>query len=387
MNNRIERPLFYENQLLSAADLTAAVAYSRGQQARHERALHLWGIAQGLALDSKDKQTLTGTPYKEITLLPGMAIDGTGREIVVPEAAKLSEDLFDQLNRAIADKAAWYPVTLTGRDEPATQTTATVGACYSAQPTRQVEGFDVSFGSPGDELDLAKQPAPDVTEGPRSSAWSILLGFVQWEASIKKFTAVSDTAGGLGRQYTGVQADVVAARSGQLTLRTHTGNEPGKPALVINDSAEWLLQFGKLTAQGAVTPVFSVNEQGDVKAEGKLIGALTTGSVQVESGLATDGMVLPLPPGITQKQVDQGEAVVQVHIALRMGAQAEALIRANFPQNAALAAMPLETWVDHERRLHCRVRWFEIGALTPHIEDHPGACNYLVLASVKDNKP
>src|SRR5262249_22588163 len=249
-------------------------------------------------------------------LLPGIAIDGTGREIVVPEAEKLSEDLFDQLNRAIADRTAWYPVTLKGRDEPALQTSVTVGACYSAQPTRQVEGFEISFGSPGDELDIDTQSAPDVAEGPRSGAWTILLGFVQWDATIKKFTAMSEAVGGIGRRYAGVHADVVAARSGQLTLRTRASNEAGKPALIMNDSAEWLLQFGKLTAQGVVTPVFSVNEQGDVKAEGKFIGASTTRGVQVESGIATDGMILPLPPGITQKQVDDGEAVVQVHISL-----------------------------------------------------------------------
>lgn len=382
MSSRIERPLFYENQLLGAADLTATVEYSRGQQARHERSLHLWGIAEGLTLSGKDKQTLNGTPYKEITLSPGIAIDGTGREIVIPEAEKLSEDLFDQLNVAIADKNAWYPVILSGRDEPASQTTVAVGACYSAQPTRQVEGFDVNFGRPGDELDIDNQPAPDVAEGPRSSAWKILLGFVQWDAAIKKFTAVSEVSGGIGRRYAGVQADVVAARSGQLTLRTRSGNEAGKPALVMNDTAEWLLQFGKLTAQGAVTPVFSVNEQGDVKAEGKFIGALTTGSAQVESGIATDGMVLPLPPGITQKQVDDGEAVVQVHISLWLDENAAP---ANSTLTGNLAATPREMWVDNKRRVHCRIRWFRIGGAG--IEDHPGACNYLVLASVKDTKP
>jgi hypothetical protein len=342
----------------------------------------LWGIAEGLELSSTDKQTLTGSPYKEITLSPGVAIDGTGREIVVPEAEKLKEDLFDQLNVAIADANAWYPVLLTGRDEPASQTTVAVGACYSAQPTRRVEGFDVSFGAPGDELDLATQPAPDVAEGPRSAAWTMLLGFVQWDAAIKRFTAVTEASGGIGRRYAGVQADVVAARSGQLTIRTRSDNEAGKPALVMNETDEWVLQFGKLTAQGAVTPVLSVNEKGDVKAEGKFIGALTTGSIQVESGIATDGMILPLPPGITQKQVDDGEAVVQVHISLWLDENAAP---ANSTLTGNLAAIPREIWVDNERRVHCRVRWFQLGGTT--IEDHSSACNYLVLASVKDKKP
>ena len=380
MSSRIERPLFYENQLLGAADLTSTVEYSRGQQARHERFLHLWGIAEGLGLSSTDKQTLDGTSYKEITLSPGVAIDGTGREIVVPEAVLLSAELL--LNVAIADPNAWYPVLLTGRDEPASQNAVAVGTCYSAQPTRRVEGFDVSFGRPGDELDLETRPAPNVAEGPGSAAWTMLLGFVQWNEDINRFKDVRDASGGIGRRYAGVQADVVAARSGQLTIRTRSDNEAGKPALVMNETAEWVLQFGKLTAQGAVTPVFSVNEQGDVKAEGKFIGASTARSTQVESGIATDGMILPLPPGITQKQIDDGEAVVQVHISLWLDENAEP---ASLASMGNLAATPREMWVDHERRVHCRVRWFRIG--TTAIEDHSGACNYLVLASVKDKKP
>ena len=313
------------------------------------------------------RQTNAGwDDYKEITLSPGLAIDGTGREIVVPEAVLLSAELFEQLFVAINDPDAWYPVLLTGRDEPASQNAVAVGACYNAQPTRRVEGFDVSFRSPGDELDLETQPAPDVAEGPGSTAWKILLGFVKWGSVIKRFTDVRDASGGIGRRYAGVQADVVAARSGQLTMRTRSDNEAGKPALVMNETAEWVLQFGKLTAQGAVTPVFSVNEKGDVKAEGKFIEASTPRSTQVESGIATDGTILPLPPGITQKQVDDGEAVVQVHISLWIDENAAPAMTGNW------AATPREMWVDNERRVHCRVRWLRIAGAGA--EDHSGAC-------------
>ena len=44
----IERPTFYEGQILAGADLNAAVDHARGQLARHERYLHLWGVAEGL---------------------------------------------------------------------------------------------------------------------------------------------------------------------------------------------------------------------------------------------------------------------------------------------------------------------------------------------------
>ncbi len=68
MANRIERPVFYEGQILGASDLEAVGDYSRNQQARHNRYLHTWGIAKGLTLDPKDKKTDDGQDYKEITL-------------------------------------------------------------------------------------------------------------------------------------------------------------------------------------------------------------------------------------------------------------------------------------------------------------------------------
>ena len=95
----LERPAFFEGQVLAAADLTSAVEYGRAETARHDRYLHDWGIADGLELTSVAK-TDTAGKYVEVTLQPGMAIDGTGREIVVPAPVRLSETDFAQVNGA-----------------------------------------------------------------------------------------------------------------------------------------------------------------------------------------------------------------------------------------------------------------------------------------------
>ena len=84
MASIIERPSFYEGQILAGADLNAALDHARGQAARHERYLHLWGIAEGMNLKAEDKKTAAGVAYKEITVTAGMAVDASGREIVVP---------------------------------------------------------------------------------------------------------------------------------------------------------------------------------------------------------------------------------------------------------------------------------------------------------------
>ena len=44
----IERPVYYEGQYLGAADLQVGLDYLRGQEARHLRTAHTWGILEGL---------------------------------------------------------------------------------------------------------------------------------------------------------------------------------------------------------------------------------------------------------------------------------------------------------------------------------------------------
>lgn len=47
----VQRPTFFEGQIIAAADLNAAVETGQVGLAQHERYLHLPGIAAGLELD------------------------------------------------------------------------------------------------------------------------------------------------------------------------------------------------------------------------------------------------------------------------------------------------------------------------------------------------
>jgi hypothetical protein len=375
MTDKIERPVFYEGQILGADDLTATVDAAGGRLTRHERYLHLWGIAYGLELSGKDKQTAKGAAYKEVTLSAGMAVDGTGREIIVPADELLSEDRFDQSNIAIQDDTAWYPVMLVGRDEPA-PSTFTSGSCGSSQPARLIEGYDISFGRPGDELELDTQTQPQVGDGPGNGSWYILVGYVQWNGTNKLFTGFSKQPPKMIQpRYAGVAADTVAARGGTLTLRTERESQSGKPAVSVDESDGGRLQFGLLTDQGEITPLLTVDSKGNLTVVGKISGALATGGVQVESGIATDGMILPLPSGVSDKQVADGSATVHVQIS--------PLIKPEYAPNtsAKWGPFPLEAYVDPDRRVHCTVRWLEFGAAFT-FKDVPAACQYLVVAAV-----
>jgi hypothetical protein len=134
MTNPIARPTFYEGEILPAADLGATVDYARNQMARQSRYLHTWGIAAGLVL--KDPATLTA----------GIAIDGTGREIVVPADVQLDPTTFDVFVQP--DPTTLYPVYLSGVDQAAAPVSSLTGACGGSQPTSMQETYNITFGAP-----------------------------------------------------------------------------------------------------------------------------------------------------------------------------------------------------------------------------------------------
>ena len=81
MSTPIARPVFTENQILSAADVNAIVSHARGSRARHDRYLHSWGIADGLEL--------VGTPRTD-TAGPYVEVDGVARAVAIDGRAARS---------------------------------------------------------------------------------------------------------------------------------------------------------------------------------------------------------------------------------------------------------------------------------------------------------
>ncbi len=363
-----ERPVFFEGQILAAADLTSAVDYGRAQVARHERYLHSWGIGEGLALTTTPKTDISGNNYVEVTLDQGVAIDGTGREIVVPGPVPLSTTDFSIANPSGLANTD-YPILLHGIDSTAPAAPLATGACGSAsQPTRTQEGFAFTYAGPGADIGLDQQNVPTESAGPSpdpAHPWEILVGYVQWDPSISKFTGASIT----GRRYAGVMADTVAARSGTLALQSQPIATPGQPALVIGGDPP-VLTFGLYKGGTDVDPRLTVTAEGDVTATGTIKGALSQGDIQVQSGTATDGVIIPLPDGVTQDQVDRGAVILHLHLTLHT------------PQSATLGSWygPVSCAVDDHRRLSCQVMIFS--ASNPGGNLQPGAADYLVVAAV-----
>ncbi|GAB3451473.1 hypothetical protein [Actinophytocola sediminis] len=366
------RPTFQEGQVLAAADLAATVAHARGVAARHARYLHDWGIAEGLGLVTENRtDPLTNARVVEVRVSAGLAIDGTGRELVVPAPVVLSESEFEAVNGADLPTVDPYPVFLASADRAA-PVTGLASCGNSTGPARVAESYQILFGRRGDELLVADQQPPGVGTPPADPPvrWLVLLGFVQW--SDGHFTGVAPRARGVGPRYAGVRADIVAARSDTLELRSLTEVQEGKPALVLSGEDPPRLIFGLYQGTGTVSPLMTVAANGNLTIAGSFSGRISAGSVLAASGTATDGMVLPLPAGVAPEEVADGRVALHVHLTPRIPPSA----------TGSELHVPVEATVDEQRRVRCRLRVYDPIIQPPSVVDRPGAVDFLVLATV-----
>jgi hypothetical protein len=83
--SRLERPVFFEGQLLSAKDLNEGQKYFLEKQRLHNRFLHGCGVVHGLTINV----TGTGARGHTVHVSPGLALDCLGHEIIVGESSSL----------------------------------------------------------------------------------------------------------------------------------------------------------------------------------------------------------------------------------------------------------------------------------------------------------
>ena len=375
MAERIERPIFYEGQILSAADLDLSVEYARGRDAREARYRQLWGIVTGLALRKVDRRDASSNTYVDVFVSPGGAIAGTGRELFVGVEERLSEDLFDQLSVFSGQSDDWHPVFVVGRDEPQRASTSLTGRCATGQASRVVEGYEVRFGRPGDETTLLDPPAltDDENDAP---PWPVLLGFVKWNPALgargRFIDARSKNDDGVGPRYAGVQADEVAARGGLLALRSRPVGQASAPALILDEASQTeTLRVGLQDAKGAFQPLMALDKSGNLTLAGAIKPTVPS-EVKLTSGVVSDGMEVPLPTGVTAQNVASGG--VLVHVSVTPVLEKPASVGANH------RPLVVECGVDDQRRVRCRIVWFELGG-TPNQVFHLASVNYALATS------
>jgi hypothetical protein len=133
------------------------------------------------------------------------------------------------------------------------------------------------------------------------------------------------------------------------------------------------LIFGKLGTDGTITPAMTVSASGDLNVTGQLKGAVTPGSMQVQSGIAFDGMILPLPVGIDPADAALGKVTVHTHVTTHYESP-----------SATTYTIPVECRVDTStRQVHCRVIDPTMG---PPFALTPAWCDYLVIVATPASK-
>lgn len=390
MGNEIIRPTFYEGMILGANNLNGTVDHARNERARHNRHLHSWGIAHGLTL-TKEDQSADGENYVSVTLQPGMAVDGTGREIIIPVAELLVPESFAASGVSQgADPGAWFPVFVVGLDKEAIPSGSQIGACDTGEPSSIEEGFQIEFGRPGDVQEIDEQTVPQISKGPGSSngqtPWRVLVGFVKWSEDVAggKFVDAKERPDSIPKwqlpRYTGVRADEVIARSDLLTLRSAKRQMKNKPVVEIDGTEKGELRFGLQDDRGIIKePLMTINAQGDFTVKGALKGKVTAGNVFIQSGIVSNGIVIPLPPEITQQQIDNDQIVLHIQLLPRP----DLIIHPPLPQDR-LAISSVCKVDDTDRRAQCLFTILHLGqADDPHkTEVEQGICEYIIVASV-----
>ena len=246
-----QRPDFFEGEYLAAADLEQLVIYLRDQSARHALGGHAWGIVAGLQL----VEQTSPAGGLDVYLLPGYAVDGYGRAVIVLNPLRLTPDIFNGQPTGPVELWLRYDQGSTKGTRPGFEV-CNAGDSY----TRVAESYALAAG-PFATLDAQSgiTVAGEVVDDPRTaprlfddngpiacdgsvpfqdlpladetkSHWLIPLGWVGWQAgSPGQLLALSDDERVYSRRlrrYLGVVAESILAADGLIRLRRRTADLP-----------------------------------------------------------------------------------------------------------------------------------------------------------------
>jgi hypothetical protein len=388
--NTIQRPNFYDGEILDANDLNLSLSYARDQLARHERYFHSWGICNGFGLSFNNGV---------VTVAAGVAVDVEGRELVLLAPQQLDPAGFSSAQVFDPDpsqKDAWYPVfvrALVNNVSPASN----MGACpSSSQPTAKSEDvqfiFKASWAVTNNTASPATPKPGGLSDTPTAGDDDILIGFVQWNPSPSpgQFSNAQNSTvpptttpptPSINRRLAGVVASRVEGIEGALTLQTR--ENPGGLKVVLQEasgSTLGSLTFGSPDPSGKLLSLFQVDSDGNLVVKGSIKSdtPLAPGTVSIQSGLATDGVILPLPPGVSEPDVTSGAIALHIQVTPVLPDVSQ-----NTPPGP-FAAFPLTCHVGRGRRVQCLIRTLSaplVLATGPGIVDSPGSCHYIIIAT------
>ena len=133
----IKRMRYFQHEFLDAEDFNDEQEYHRQMRYRHNRDFHTWGIGHGLEVGLAEDQE-TGSETK-VTVNPGTAVDGEGKEIILPLSRTID---FDQ--PAYQGDTSYY-ITIKWHEQPGLPRQED-----SSKRWEEVPDIDVTADSPQD---------------------------------------------------------------------------------------------------------------------------------------------------------------------------------------------------------------------------------------------
>lgn len=169
----VPRVNFFDRQFLRVDEFRDEQLYQLGARRRHNIAQHSWGIVAGLEIAQEEGA---------LVVRPGMAVDGYGRELLLPEKRRLAPETFDDLATERLDVWLVY-ARIEGEAAPAGYAGCGTGArdAYRSQETPQVRLEKPVANTvnarrpPGVPAAVLDSKVPLVSDDPKD-VWRVYLG-------------------------------------------------------------------------------------------------------------------------------------------------------------------------------------------------------------------
>jgi hypothetical protein len=275
----IARVHYFTGQFLRPQDFTDEQGYHVAMRRRHNIAHHSWGIVQGL-------DVVVDPVSKNPVVQPGMAIDGYGRELILPEQQPLPTTSFVDMGSNVLD--VWVVYTLVGSDQaPPGYAGCDDGSAqpfyrWQERPLVRVEVPDPSYpnrrqpkGVPDSAIPF--DPSQTPPDDPRL-VWPVFLGQVTWDPKNQDQPYSVDPA---DRPCVGLVGEGIVAPSGRawMQIGAERATDANRFAVVIPEAESGSSDQAPqprlaIDTSGAVSIRGETTVQGDLTVAGGAVALL-----------------------------------------------------------------------------------------------------------------
>lgn len=298
---------YFDRQFLRLAEFTDEQAYHIALRRRHNLSHHSWGIVTGLAIVQEDGV---------LVLLPGLAVDGYGRELMLADRTTIDRAVFDRYGATRLD--VWLEYELGSADANAPPDACdplAAGHQYRAIETSHVvferaAAADVDARSPrAVPADVIAASLPDTPDDPKQR-WPVYLGRVSMKLGASGAAELTIEQSALA--YVGLNAELIDHPAN--AARIELGHRWRAPATadereIAGETWTYQGEAGRAFAvfipgtdpDTALAPTISVTEQ----------STQIRGTTEVHGDLVLDGTTMIFPSGVPEARVspDEGPAI------------------------------------------------------------------------------